>query len=190
MKFLGVILSILILSCSNNKIIEINYDNFMVNVQGGTFSMGDYSWEIIQENYENIKLPHPVILSDFEISKYEITQQEYLEFANETNSNYPCWMETGNLYNLNTGISNDYKKVVGSSKDECPIVGVSWYNAVSYCNWRSQKENLEPCYQITDSEVKCNWDSNGYRLPTEAEWEYAARGGLLSKNYQYSGNNK
>ncbi|MHB9294033.1 putative Serine/threonine-protein kinase Pkn1 [Hollandina sp. SP2] len=107
---------------------------------------------------------HTVTVQGFYMSKHEVTQKE--------------WQEV-----MGTNLS--YFK--GS---DLPVEMVSWYEAIEYCNKRSIKEGLTPAYQGSGDNMVCNFRANGYRLPTEAEWEYTAKegnkGGLT---YEYSGSN-
>jgi formylglycine-generating enzyme len=106
---------------------------------------------------------HKVTVSDFYISIYEVTQKEWKDVMGSNPSNW-------------TG-------------DNSPIENVSWYDAVKFCNKKSRADGLTPCYTGSGKNTKCNFSANGYRLPTEAEWEYAAKGGNKSKGYKYSGSN-
>ncbi len=144
----------------------------MVFVQGGTFQMGD----LFGDGDSDEKPVHSVTVNDFYLSNHEVTVEEYLEFSQQNLGHVPEWMEKGSNYNIKTG-SNDHYKKLGSAldSDKHPIVGISWNNAIAYCNWKSEQSGLQKVYTINGSTVTANWDANGYRLPTEAEWEYAAR---------------
>lgn len=73
--------------------------------------------------------------------------------------------------------------------DDFPVVNVSWFDAVDYCNALSKKEGLTPVYSRDGDNVIWNRSANGYRLPTEAEWEFAARGGIKGKGFRFAGSN-
>jgi len=106
---------------------------------------------------------HSVTVDDFYIGKYEVTQKE--------------WKEV---------MGNNTSKWKG---DDLPVEKVSWYDAVEFCNKKSDMEGLTRCYTGSGKNTKCNFSANGYRLPTEAEWEYAGRGGSRTAHYKYSGSN-
>lgn len=132
--------------------------NDFVPIKGGTFMMG--SWD--EDAFSMEKPLHRVtIKQDFYICQYQVTMNEYMSFANKTNSHYPQWCEEGSEYNLETGNDNLYKGQ--NFNDDAPIIGVSWEDAKAYCIWRSEKEE------------------KNYRLPTEAEWEYVCRAGTTTK---------
>ncbi len=138
----------------------------MVEVTGGTFKMGSTEGEV------NEQPVHDVTVSTFLLSRYEVTIGQYLAFCTETNSHWPEWLEKGNQYHIETGTNTYYKdKGMSRSNTTLAVTGVSWHDAVAYCDWLRQKTG------------------KNYRLPTEAEWEYAARGGLVSKNYKFAGSN-
>ena len=143
----------------------------MIAIQGGSFMMGS------EDGGSDEKPVHEVTVSDFYMGKYELTIAEYLVFCKETDSNYPEWLEKGNEYNIHeNGKKKDYYKKRGmqESNENHPITGVSWDNVVAYCEWLSKKTGKT------------------YRLPTEAEWEYAAGGGVETHgraSLKYASNN-
>jgi len=133
----------------------------MVVIPTGRFKMGD-----IQGGGDSNEKPvHQVSVAQFAISRYEVTVSEYLRFVQATGRHAPEWQKAGSKYNIQTGTRSYYYKILGSAltKENYPIVGVSWYNAVAYADWLSQQTGKP------------------YRLPTEAEWEYAARAGKKTK---------
>lgn len=145
----------------------IGVPEVFVLIPAGTFQMGS------NEGYSNNKPVHEVtITKPFYMGKYEVTQAEYEKYCSYGSSSPSSSYGDGDNY---------------------PAYYVSWYDALVYCNKRSMAEELTPCYSINGSTdpadwgdvptssnstwnaVVCNWNANGYRLPTEAEWEYAAR---------------
>ena len=134
-------------------------------VKGGTFEMGDQ----FGDGDDDEKPVHSVTVSDFHISKTEVTVGQFRKFMNATNYQTEAekqgwaYIWTGSTWEKKDGAS--WKKPGFSQTENHPVVCVSWNDAKAFCNW-----------------VGC-------RLPTEAEWEYAARGGGKSRNYKYSGSN-
>ena len=131
--------------------------NNMVRINGGTFTMGSPANEPRRDSDEGPQ--HQVtISSSFYMGKYEVTQREYQEVMGTNPSRF--------------------------KGDNLPVENVSWFDAVEYCNKRSQREGLTLAYTISGSgdnrTVAWNRSANGYRLPTEAEWEYACRAGTTT----------
>jgi len=144
----------------------------MAYIPAGSFQMGDG----FTEGDSSERPVHTVYVSAFYMDKTEVTWAKWQEVQ--------TWA-AANGYDIGS---------VGAGRAaDHPVHTVSWYDCVKWLNARSQKESRSPCYTVGGAvykagqydDIACNWSANGYRLPTEAEWEKAARGGLSGKRFPW-----
>lgn len=138
-------------SQTGSSAVRTDIEDGFILISGGTFEMGSPDGEAWRSDDETL---HTVTVSDFYISPYELTQKEYQDICGVNPSNF-----------------------VG---DDLPVENISWLDAVAYCNARSERDGLTPVYVINGENVSWDRSADGYRLPTEAEWEYACRAGTVT----------
>ncbi len=170
----------------------------MVLIPAGSFQMGD----AFNEGGSYERPVHTVYLGAYAIDACEVTNTQYAAALNwakaqgnqitvtngvvckyNSGTGYPyCDTTTSSSYSRITWNGSSFGVVAG--KQDHPMVTVSWYGSVAYANWRSAMEGKPLCYNL--STWTCTFGAGGYRLPTEAEWEKAARGGAASHRFPWS----
>ena len=177
---------------------------YMVGVKGGIFAMGNIWGDTTRG--DNGKPVHEVVVSSFYLGKYEIDNSLYCRFLNSfgvSSIQYFVEVDTAGtpianifVYNsdtllkqdsflfiyLDTSAVND-SFAVDSGKGHYPVSGISWEGAVLFCNWLSDEDNLTPCYNT--STWVFNPSADGYRLATEAEFEYTHSAAFSGKKQRY-----
>jgi len=163
-------------------------------IAAGSFEMGDTAG-IGNPDEQPV---HPVSVGAFVMQATHVTNEQYCEFLNAAMTGGQVELRDGVVYLrghdiglLSTRAVDPMSRIhlrdgpfaVLADHETHPVVAVSWHGAAAYCNWLSETEGRGRCYN--PATWACDLKADGYRLPTEAEWEYAARGGIVGGLYPW-----
>jgi len=158
----------------------------MVAIPGGTFEMGDHAG-VGDADERPI---HSVTLDAFFMDKFEVSNAKFADYLNHSNvllNNNHVYQVGGAaqlICGLSYGLQHDGNAfVIDAGKDNHPVIFLTWYGATLYCNYLSTAQGRMPCYDATT--FACDFTADGFRLPTEAEWEYASRGDEHNPYYKF-----
>ena len=170
----------------------------LVFVEGGAFTIGEWRLGFL----DNIEGSHEVKVSSFYMAAHEVTVAEYAEFMKDLGGmtliprfllDFGVKAQPGRIWNgeeYEAKTDATWENPYITQENDHPVVLVTWNDAAQYCNWLSLREGLEEVYQSDNTQSRyyfADYSKNGYRLPTEVEWEWAASGGLRSGGYGLSG---
>lgn len=175
---------------------NINAKDFIL-VESGEFIMGN-SFEEDEGRNNEYPTSYVLIYNDFYMDKYEITNDDFILFLNDYDIDFKGRHNNFPIIGVKSAIDNiyllNYVYTIREGKENYPAVEVSYYGAITYCNWLNETNGLPPSYNaygyLIDEKGNKTSDVEkvkGFRLPTEAEWEFAAKGGIKSKDFIYSG---
>ncbi len=179
---------------------DLNFEDILI--PGGEYQMGDH-FGFVDPQHPSDEIPiHTVRVDSFYMAKTELTNQQFTAFLNAKFLEGAIGVRNHIVYRTGDTtalyFTHEYEPwysiafdgtafAIADFRAAHPVTGVMWTGAALFCNWFSHQNGLQPCYDSVS--WACNFTVSGFRLPTEAEWEYAARGGYLNPYFNYPNGN-